>query len=78
MSKSAEIAQFVETVAHQMGLELTAQAEEMEDGLRIYLEGEHGHPMMMVSRLPEVQPICPQPDAAAGLGTELAVPDHPR
>lgn len=42
MSKSAEIAQFVETVARQMGLELTAQAEEMEDGLRVNLEGEQG------------------------------------
>lgn len=52
MSKSAEIAQFVETVARQMGLELTAQAEEMEDGLRINLEGEHG--VMLTRRQGEV------------------------
>lgn len=52
MSKSAEIAQFVETVARQMGLELTAQAEEMEDGLRINLEGEQG--VMLTRRQGEV------------------------
>jgi spoIIIJ-associated protein len=42
MSNTTEITDFVESVARKMGLELTAAAEEMPDGLRINLEGEDG------------------------------------
>jgi spoIIIJ-associated protein len=42
MTKTTEITDFVESVARKMGLDLTATAEEMGDGLRINLEGEDG------------------------------------
>ncbi|HQZ40445.1 MAG TPA: KH domain-containing protein [Vicinamibacterales bacterium] len=42
MSTTAEITAFVQTVAEKMGLQLTASAEEMPDGLRINLDGEDG------------------------------------
>ena len=42
MATAAEIGTFVEKVVAAMGLSLTAQAEEMEDGLRINLAGEDG------------------------------------
>jgi spoIIIJ-associated protein len=42
MAKTTEIADFVQSVARKMGLELKATAEEMPDGLRINLEGEDG------------------------------------
>ena len=42
MPTPAEISQFVEKVVASMGLTLTAEAEEMEDGLRINLTGEDG------------------------------------
>lgn len=42
MANTSEITEFVESVARKMGLELTAHAEEMADGLRVNLEGEDG------------------------------------
>jgi len=42
MANTSEIAAFVQTVAEKMGLQLTASAEEMPDGLRINLDGEDG------------------------------------
>lgn len=42
MSTPAEICTFVEKVVSAMGLELSASAEEMPDGLRINLDGEDG------------------------------------
>jgi spoIIIJ-associated protein len=42
MPTPADISQFVEKVVGAMGLTLTAEAEEMEDGLRINLTGEDG------------------------------------
>jgi spoIIIJ-associated protein len=42
MATPAEIGQFVEKVVTAMGLQLTAEAEEMPDGLRINLVGEDG------------------------------------
>ena len=42
MAKTSEIIEFVENVARKMGLELTAGAEEMPDGIRVNLEGEDG------------------------------------
>lgn len=43
MSSNPEIAAFVEKVARAMGLELTAESEELPDGLRVNLVGEDGH-----------------------------------
>lgn len=43
MAKTSEITEFVQTVAQKMGLQLTASAEEMPDGLRINLDGEDGN-----------------------------------
>jgi spoIIIJ-associated protein len=43
MSTNAEIAEFVEKVTRAMGLELTAESEELSDGLRVNLVGEDGH-----------------------------------
>jgi spoIIIJ-associated protein len=43
MSTNAEIAEFVEKVTRAMGLELTAESEELPDGLRVNLVGEDGH-----------------------------------
>lgn len=43
MSSNPEIAEFVEKVARAMGLELTAESEELPDGLRVNLVGEDGH-----------------------------------
>jgi spoIIIJ-associated protein len=42
MATSSEISAFVEKIVSTMGLSLTAQAEEMPDGLRINLNGEDG------------------------------------
>ena len=42
MATPAEIGQFVEQVVTAMGLRLKAEAEEMEDGLRINLVGDDG------------------------------------
>ncbi len=42
MATSAEISAFVEQIVSAMGLGLTAEAEEMPDGLRINLTGEDG------------------------------------
>ncbi|HXG88434.1 MAG TPA: R3H domain-containing nucleic acid-binding protein [Vicinamibacterales bacterium] len=42
MPNPTEITAFVEKVSSAMGLTLTAQAEEMQDGLRINLTGEDG------------------------------------
>ena len=42
MATSADIGQFVEKVVGAMGLQLKAEAEEMEDGLRINLVGDDG------------------------------------
>jgi spoIIIJ-associated protein len=42
MATSSEISAFVEKIVSTMGLNLTAQAEEMPDGLRINLNGEDG------------------------------------
>jgi spoIIIJ-associated protein len=42
MATAAEIGLFVERVVTAMGLHLKAEAEEMEDGLRINLVGEDG------------------------------------
>ena len=42
MATPAEIGQFVEKVVTAMGLQLTAEAEEMPDGLRINLVGDDG------------------------------------
>jgi spoIIIJ-associated protein len=42
MTTPNDIAAFVEKIASTMGLTLTAQTEEMPDGLRINLEGEDG------------------------------------
>lgn len=42
MANPSEIASFVQSVAEKMGLQLTASAEVMPDGLRINLEGEDG------------------------------------
>lgn len=42
MANTSEIAVFVQSVAEQMGLRLTASAEEMPDGIRINLDGEDG------------------------------------
>jgi spoIIIJ-associated protein len=42
MATAAEIGQFVERVVTAMGLHLKAEAEEMQDGLRINLVGEDG------------------------------------
>ena len=43
MSNTTAITEFVQTVAQKMGLQLTASAEEMPDGLRINLDGEDGN-----------------------------------
>src|SRR5918999_1530830 len=43
MSTNAEIAEFVEKVARAMGLELSAESEELSDGLRVNLVGEDGN-----------------------------------
>lgn len=42
MANTTQITDFVESVARKMGLELTATAEEMADGLRVNLEGQDG------------------------------------
>jgi spoIIIJ-associated protein len=42
MANTSEITAFVQTVAQKMGLQLTASAEEMPDGLRINLDGDDG------------------------------------
>jgi len=42
MATPSEIAAFVEKVVSAMGLRLTAETEEMPDGLRINLTGEDG------------------------------------
>ena len=42
MATSADIGHFVEKVVGAMGLQLKAEAEEMEDGLRINLVGDDG------------------------------------
>jgi len=42
MPNPTEITAFVEKISSAMGLTLTAQAEDMEDGLRINLTGEDG------------------------------------
>jgi spoIIIJ-associated protein len=42
MSNTAEVTAFIQDVVAKMGLKLTAQAEEMADGLRINLDGEDG------------------------------------
>jgi len=42
MATPADIGQFVEKVVSAMGLELKAEAEQMEDGLRINLVGDDG------------------------------------
>src|SRR5262245_40003430 len=42
MATTAEITAFVQSVAEKMGLQLTATAEEMPDGLRINLDGADG------------------------------------
>ncbi len=43
MPTNAEIAEFVEKVTRAMGLELTAESEELPDGLRVNLVGEDGN-----------------------------------
>lgn len=43
MANTSAITDFVQTVAQKMGLQLTASAEEMTDGLRINLDGEDGN-----------------------------------
>lgn len=43
MHSNAEIAEFVEKVARAMGLELSAESEELPDGLRVNLVGEDGN-----------------------------------
>ena len=42
MATPSEISTFVEKIVSAMGLSLTAEAEEMPDGLRINLNGEDG------------------------------------
>lgn len=42
MATPSEISAFVERIVSTMGLSLTAEAEEMPDGLRINLNGEDG------------------------------------
>jgi spoIIIJ-associated protein len=42
MATPSEISAFVERIVSSMGLSLTAEAEEMPDGLRINLTGEDG------------------------------------
>ena len=42
MAKTSDITDFVQNVALKMGLDLTASAEDMPDGVRINLEGEDG------------------------------------
>lgn len=42
MATPSEISAFVDTIVSTMGLRLTAEAEEMPDGLRINLTGEDG------------------------------------
>jgi len=42
MATPSEISAFVEKIVATMGLSLTAEAEEMPDGLRINLDGEDG------------------------------------
>ncbi len=42
MTNHDEISTFVQSIAEKMGLELTASAEEMPDGVRINLDGEDG------------------------------------
>jgi spoIIIJ-associated protein len=42
MATTAEILAFVQSVAEKMGLQLTATAEDMTDGVRINLDGEDG------------------------------------
>jgi spoIIIJ-associated protein len=42
MATPSEISAFVEKIVSTMGLSLTAEAEEMPDGLRINLNGEDG------------------------------------
>jgi spoIIIJ-associated protein len=42
MATPSEISAFVEKIVSTMGLTLTAEAEEMPDGLRINLNGEDG------------------------------------
>jgi spoIIIJ-associated protein len=42
MATSSEISAFVEKIVATMGLTLTAEAEEMPDGLRINLNGDDG------------------------------------
>lgn len=43
MPSNADIAEFVEKVAHAMGLELQAETEELPDGLRVNLVGDDGN-----------------------------------
>lgn len=43
MHSNAEITQFVEKVARAMGLELSAESEELPDGLRVNLVGDDGN-----------------------------------
>ncbi|MGE3276011.1 MAG: protein jag [Vicinamibacterales bacterium] len=43
MSNPTEIAAFVERLAGAMGLSLTAEVEDLPDGVRINLEGEDGN-----------------------------------
>lgn len=43
MATPLEISAFVEKIVSTMGLSLTAEAEEMPDGLRINLSGEDGN-----------------------------------
>ena len=62
MSTTAEITAFVQTVAEKMGLQLTASAEEMPDGLRINLDGEDGG--LLIRRQGEALAALPLRDVA--------------
>jgi spoIIIJ-associated protein len=42
MSTTTEITTFVQSVVEKMGLQLSAHAEEMPDGIRINLDGQDG------------------------------------
>jgi spoIIIJ-associated protein len=46
MSRAADITTFVEKVVEGMGLKLSAEAEEMPDGLRINLTGDDGQVLL--------------------------------
>jgi spoIIIJ-associated protein len=43
MQSHTEIAEFVEKIAQAMGLDLTAESEELPDGVRVNLVGEDGN-----------------------------------